>query len=146
MKPLYRKMTEIDIPQVSEIEENLFPDPWSYESFVQEISNIDYSYPFILEFDNEIIGYSVCWYYLNELHIGNIAIKVGYQGQGLGSYLIKKIFEYFPDYEKAYLEVGISNLRAIGLYLKFGFKELSKRKSYYPDGEDAIIMIKYAFE
>ena len=39
------------------------------------------------------------------------------------------------------LEVRISNIIAINLYKKFGFKEVALRKYYYGD-EDAILMEK----
>ena len=44
--------------------------------------------------------------------------------------------------EKIFLEVRKSNLPAKSLYLKKGYKEISVRKKYYSDGEDAIVMLK----
>jgi len=39
------------------------------------------------------------------------------------------------------LEVRVSNLRAQGLYAKYGFKTVGERKHYYSDNrEDALIM------
>jgi len=40
------------------------------------------------------------------------------------------------------LEVRKSNLKAISLYKKFGFTEEKILSKFYPDGEDAIYMIK----
>ena len=44
--------------------------------------------------------------------------------------------------EKVFLEVKNTNPSAYSLYKKRGFKDLSVRKKYYPDGSDAIVMIK----
>ena len=47
--------------------------------------------------------------------------------------------------ESLFLEVRVSNTRAIALYHSVGFQEISRRKGYYPtrDGrEDAIVMQK----
>lgn len=44
--------------------------------------------------------------------------------------------------EKIFLEVKKSNLSAISLYKDRGFLEISIRKRYYPDGSDAIVMVK----
>ena len=41
-----------------------------------------------------------------------------------------------------FLEVRESNYPAINLYEKSGFKEVSRRKNYYKDGETAIVMKK----
>ena len=40
------------------------------------------------------------------------------------------------------LDVRKSNLRAINVYNKLGFKEIYVRKAYYNDGEDDIVMKK----
>ena len=38
------------------------------------------------------------------------------------------------------LEVRVSNTAAIKLYENFGLKSVGRRKGYYEDGEDALIM------
>ena len=53
------------------------------------------------------------------------------------------IFNKFEDYKIAYLEVRENNFAAIDLYNKFGFQQISLRKEYYSNGEDAIVMIKH---
>ena len=44
--------------------------------------------------------------------------------------------------EKIFLEVRKSNQPAKSLYIKKGYKEISLRKKYYSDGEDAVVMAK----
>jgi len=44
--------------------------------------------------------------------------------------------------KKIFLEVRKSNLPAIGLYEKAGYRKISERKKYYPNGEDALVFIK----
>ncbi len=125
----FRRMQSNDIEIIHEIEIDLFDEVWSKSSFLYEIKNESYSFPYVLILDNLIAGYCVCWYYQNELHIGNVAIKKEYQGKGNGKLLLQKLFELFPEYSHASLEVGISNDAAIGLYLKFGFNILSSGNS-----------------
>ena len=81
-----------DISQVNKIERLIFPDPWSKESFLNNLLQNKISFSFILELNKRIIGYSVCWYYFNELHIGNLAIHPDYQRKGLGTILLKNVF------------------------------------------------------
>ena len=45
-------------------------------------------------------------------------------------------------YQNVNLEVRVSNVKAIALYQKFGFKNVAVRKRYYSNGEDAYLMIK----
>ena len=42
------------------------------------------------------------------------------------------------------LEVRVSNLAAINLYQQMGFAEVGRRKRYYENGEDALMM-EYLF-
>jgi ribosomal-protein-alanine N-acetyltransferase len=43
--------------------------------------------------------------------------------------------------ESVSLEVRTSNTAAITLYEKFGFVVAGRRAAYYPNGEDALLMI-----
>ncbi len=39
-----------------------------------------------------------------------------------------------------FLEVRVGNAAAIALYRAFAFEQVTIRKRYYPDGEDALVM------
>lgn len=142
MNLLFRQMVNKDISVVYKIECILFNDPWSEKSFQYELKHNRYSYPFIVEENKKIIGYIICWYYMQELHIGNIAVVPDKQRQGIGKYMLEQVFEYFSDFNKAYLEVRESNEKAINLYRTFDFEIMYRRKAYYPNGEDALVMVK----
>ncbi len=142
MKLKLRPMIEKDISDVYKIECILFNDPWPKKSFKTEIEQNNVSFPFITEENNEIIGYIICWYYIDKLHIGNIAVVPKRQRQGIGKYMLHKVFEYFYKYKKAFLEVRESNKNAINLYLTFGFEAIYRKTAYYPNGEDALVMVK----
>jgi len=142
MSSIFRRMTDGDVVDVIKIESQLFPDPWPATAFLAEISQEKSSFPFIVEENDKIIGYIVCWYYQNELHVGNIAVLPSEQGKGTGKYLLNSIFDYFEDYKTAYLEVRETNQKAILLYESFGFYVAYKRIRYYPNGDDALVMVK----
>jgi ribosomal-protein-alanine N-acetyltransferase len=135
-------MTVDDVGEVYKIESMLFSDPWPKNSFKNEVRQKDISFPFIAEENKRIVGYIICWYYVNDLHIGNIAVIPEKQRQGIGTFLLNQVFDYFTDYKKAYLEVRESNKKAINLYESFGFETILRRKSYYTNGEDALVMVK----
>jgi ribosomal-protein-alanine N-acetyltransferase len=66
-------------------------------------------------------------------------------GQALLWALLTKA--HYRQLERATLEVRDSNLVAVSLYNKFGFKEAGRRKRYYKDtGEDALIMWRSGIE
>lgn len=64
------------------------------------------------------------------------------QRQGLQSLLLQKLIELAASLnKKIMLEVHSNNFSAISLYKRNGFKELVRRKSYYRDGADALVMV-----
>jgi ribosomal-protein-alanine N-acetyltransferase len=64
---------------------------------------------------------------------------------GVGSRLLEGTIRAMMDVYKTdsiYLEVRISNIPAIRLYEKYGFRKARIIKGYYSDGEDAYVMVK----
>ena len=96
-----------------------------------------------------LIGLGCLWAILEEAHITILAIHPRFQGQGLGQALLWALLTkaHSRQLERATLEVRDSNLAAVSLYNKFGFKEAGRRKRYYKDtGEDALIMWRSGLE
>lgn len=139
---LFRNMEIGDIPEVLEIERELFSDPWSEENFIFDLCENERSFSFVAEHKGEVLGYIIGWHIEPELHIGNIAVKKSAQSKGCGSFLVTQMLNSVQGYEVVYLEVRESNQIAQKLYSKFGFKPIYSRKSYYNDGESAIIMVR----
>ncbi len=79
---------------------------------------------------------------LDQLEITFVAVHPNSQRQGLG----KKIVSYLLIQAKglnannAILEVSHKNIAAINLYKRLSFKQVNRRKSYYKDGSDALIL------
>ena len=77
------------------------------------------------------------------MEVDNILVKEEYRSRGIGtklmSYLVSEAIHH--KVINITLEVRVSNIRAINLYKKFGFREVALRKYYYGD-EDAILMEK----
>jgi [ribosomal protein S18]-alanine N-acetyltransferase len=90
----------------------------------------------------EFLGLGCYWAILDEAHITLLGILPAHQRQGLGRWLLLHLLEdaWERGMSRATLEVRISNQRAIGLYESLGFSPLGRRKRYYSDGEDALIL------
>jgi ribosomal-protein-alanine N-acetyltransferase len=90
-----------------------------------------------------IAGFSGIWMMAGEAHVTNIAVRQEYRGRGLGELLLLATYDLAQSQNASFmtLEVRASNLRAQGLYNKYGFMEMGVRKGYYLDNhEDAVIM------
>ena len=140
----FRRMDPDDLALVLQWEREIFKDAWSKDNFNYEISNHETSYPFLMFQDQEVAGYGVVLNLIEEIHINNIAVLPDLRGQGLGSALIQHILDSFPEHKEAWLEVRASNQVAIHLYEKFNFEPAVLRKSYYRDGENAVMMRRFS--
>ena len=141
---IYRRMTLEDVPQVHEIELKTFHTPWSYQSFVDEMTTNKCARYIVAEEDGKILGYAGAWLVFDEGHITNIAVDEAARGRGIGTMVTQALMQYAANMGVQYmtLEVRKSNLVAQGLYKKLGFIELGVRKRYYEDnGEDAYLYV-----
>ena len=93
---------------------------------------------------DNMIGYLFSHVVDDDVQILNIAIDIPFQHKGYGEQLLSYFLDQFNTDSSIHLEARKSNFPAINLYLKFGFHETGTRKGYYPDGEDAIIMLRYS--
>jgi ribosomal-protein-alanine N-acetyltransferase len=90
-----------------------------------------------------IFGFSGIWVLVNEAHITNIALRLKYQGRGLGELLLIATIDLARELNASMmtLEVRASNQIAQNLYKKYGFVQAGLRRGYYLDNhEDAVIM------
>jgi ribosomal-protein-alanine N-acetyltransferase len=94
-------------------------------------------------YKEEIVGY-ISFNYIFDIEIESVIVKSSYQRQGIGSLLLDYIFDFAEEHKinNVFLEVRKSNFAAISLYKKLGFKEISVRKNYYKNNEDALILKK----
>lgn len=136
----FRRMQQDDLALVLDLERKIFKDAWSDEHFRNEINNYETSYPFVMIQDQVIVGYGVVLNLVEEIQINNVAVIPEVRGQGLGSTLVQHILDTFPEHKEAWLEVRASNQVAIHLYEKFNFIPVVLRKTYYRDGENAVMM------
>jgi ribosomal-protein-alanine N-acetyltransferase len=82
--------------------------------------------------DEKIAGY-ILWLKRKDYYrLYSLAIHPDFRGLGLASRLLEYSLENL-DKEKFSLEVKVSNLDAIRLYKKFGFKVSRILKDYYED-------------
>lgn len=144
---IIREIDNNDIKKISEIEAICFKHPWSEEDFIFEVNNNPFAKILVILVDNEIVGYLDYLVTFNSSSISKIAINPKYQKLGLASKLMDKMFLDiaalgYGEVETITLEVRVSNIAAINLYYKFGFKDVVIKKGYYADGEDARYMMK----
>ena len=135
-----RRLTYADLPQVVAIERRAFTTPWSLAMFVLELSKPS-GVCLAADVESELVGYLVCSRYDAIWHVMNIAVDPDRRRRGIAVALIGALLERVGSDAPITLEVRRSNVGAIALYERFGFKSAGVRRRYYADnGEDAVIM------
>lgn len=136
-----RPMTPADLPAVLSIERQCQPDPWSEAMFLAELENPSATVD-LCEGEGRVVGFLCSWLIFGELSILNLATAPQQQRQGIAAKLLQHCLQraHGVGLERAWLEVRAGNYPAIALYQRFGFTEAGRRKKYYADGEDALVM------
>jgi len=138
-------MTLDDVDEVHALECSVFPHPWSRANFSDSVQ-AGYDGWLLRDGQNELAGYFLLMYALDEAHLLDVAVAASRQGTGLGRYLLDTLCARAKEMgaETVLLEVRPSNERALAVYRRYGFAEIGRRKGYYPahEGkrEDAIVM------
>lgn len=133
-----------NIKDIISVESTLEHSILSLDSINQDITNDIYTYS-VIEYNDNIAGYIAFSNCIDHTDLISIAINPKYRGLGLAKELINymeivcKNASLFP----IILEVRSSNVAAISLYEKIGFKLINTRKNYYKNPlEDALIYQK----
>ena len=130
--PLVERDAEFgDLAIVVIIEKDVHFSPWTIQNFQDALAAKNIFKVFFL--DDMIVGYYIALLASDECQILNIAIKKCQQNKGLGNYLINHVKDLSKSLYVAsiFLEVRVSNIKAIKLYEKNGFNELGVRNNYY---------------
>lgn len=143
---IIRQAVPGDAGSISEIENLCFPDPWSMDALTYELEGNPRAFYIVAELDGEVVGYAGLWIIGDEGHITNVAVKPGFRNRKIGEGIIGVMIDFTSGEGIAHhtLEVRKSNVPAINLYEKFGFRTEGVRKKYYQNnGEDALIMWRH---
>lgn len=141
--PQIRRMLPADLDAVVAVEREVFLFPWTPGNFRD---SIDSGYHcLVLGQAGDIFGYGVMSIGADEAHLLTLSIAAGWQRQGWGEKLLQHFMQIAREQHarSMFLDVRESNIGAIRLYERIGFKQIAKRKGYYPamgGREDSVVM------
>ena len=147
-----RRFKPSDLDGVVRINRECLPENYSNLFFI----NLHKRFPatfLVAEVNDSIVGYIMCRVetgipsfkvlgITRKGHVISIAVLHGHHRKGIGYALVHEATQAMRFYKakECYLEVRESNVGAISLYEKFGFKISRTIRNYYADGEDAFVM------
>jgi len=133
-----------DARALAEAELVCFSDPWPPQFFASEILADGRFNRLLVDAGGNMVAYLFCaWQYL-DLHVLKVATLPQFRRAGLARRLMALAEDHAVETggESLTLEVRMSNTDAIAMYEVLEYEQVSVRKSYYQDGEDAVVMTK----
>jgi ribosomal-protein-alanine N-acetyltransferase len=136
-------MTLEDLDDVLAIERASFQTPWSRAAFRYELTQNRVARCAVARRGRRLAGYLCLWEIGHEIHVTNLATHPDLRRHGIARVLLGAVLQDARGrgVDLAFLEVRPTNVEALGLYERFGFRVIGRRKGYYFDtGEDALVM------
>ena len=131
---ILRPATAADVPAVTALEVELFgPDAWSAASVAEELTGGRRTA--VVAVDPEVVGYAVTLA-SDVVDLQRIGVAATYRRRGLAHRLLAAV----ATGDRMLLEVSDRNPGAIAFYETEGFTEIGRRRRYYRDGADAVVM------
>jgi ribosomal-protein-alanine N-acetyltransferase len=140
----WRPLQETDMAQVLDIEKQAYSHPWTRGNFTDALRS---AYPAqMLCAGPNVLGYLVAMKGVDEVHLLNLTVAPDFQRQGWARLMMEGLVLWSRGQgaRQLWLEVRVSNERALEVYRRFGFVQMGVRKQYYPLApnrrEDAVVM------
>ena len=141
----FRPVTEADLDVMAIIEAEANTYCWNLQKFTESLAAGYQGWicQWVLDGQPPVpVAFALLSRVLDEGTLQNICVATQWQGQGIGRELLQHVLNesHLQGLQKLFLEVRVSNHRAIALYESFGFVRDGQRRDYYPasDGrEDA---------
>ena len=140
-------MGELDIEVVTSIERRSQNAPWGPETFAGELAREVARIDVLREGGrpgDRVIAFCNYWLVHDEIHLLNLATDPAWRGRGCARRLLGHLIGVGESrrFQVITLEVRRSNARALELYRRHEFRQVGIRRAYYPDNEDAIVMLR----
>ena len=140
-----RPMTVASLDGVVELENAVYPFPWTRGNFVDSLV-AGYTAWTLNHVDGDLVGYCIAMSGVGEMHLLNITIAPAARRRGHARRIVDELVRACRSRRESrlWLEVRESNDDAREVYRRLGFSAVGRRKGYYPAPagrrEDAIVM------
>lgn len=139
---ILRLATPSDATAVADLERALLGvDAWSEAVVLSEIEGPGRHAVVAVE-GEEVVGYAVTLASSDLVDLQRIAVRDSHQRRGIAGRLLDEVAAAAREVgaDRMLLEVSATNSPALAFYASAGFVEIDRRRRYYRDGSDAVVM------
>ena len=139
---MIRRATAADLPALAALERSVFgAGAWS-PTQVDGTLGQPGGFALLLVEDGEAIGHVLGWALVGEAELLRIGVRPGARRGGRGARLLTAFHGEAAAQGSGhlFLEVRADNEPARGLYERHGWIEAGRRRRYYKDGTDALVL------
>jgi ribosomal-protein-alanine N-acetyltransferase len=151
LAPPGTRLRALGIPHLAQvliIENAAYDFPWTRENFLSSLASGYLAEGLFDERSGQLIGYYWAMKGVDEMHLLNLTVAPSEQRRGHARTLLHVLHvrALQEGCQQLWLEVRLSNERARRLYALAGYREVARRRAYYPahphqgGREDAIVM------
>lgn len=114
---------------------------WSFNDVLDSLKCPGYHLIYT-EFAGQVSGIVLSKDMLDAVELLFIYVSRSARRRGHGRFLLQSLIQQYSDRRRRciFLEVRAQHTTALRLYRSEGFEDVSIRRKYYKDGEDAIVM------
>lgn len=129
-----------DAPAIASLLSRCLPDPWSATMVAESLAHG--ARGAVARTSGEVFGVVIVQVVAPEAEILQVAVAPERRGEGMGRRLLRTGLALAASAGalEAFLEVRPGNALALALYESEGFSQAGRRRAYYSDGEDALIL------
>jgi [ribosomal protein S18]-alanine N-acetyltransferase len=140
-----RPAATADLPRLAELEAAGFAEPWSPEMLAAELTHSGSVVLVAAAGDGRApSGYACFRLAAGEAELLRVAVAPEERGRGIARQLLAAGFERLraASVTSCFLEVRPANASALALYHALAFEPRGRRRAYYRDGSDALVLRK----
>mgnify|MGYP005847783071 CR=1 FL=1 len=141
-------LTEADLGPILALDHLCFGGLWTEDGYRRELDSPNSILLGIEDCEppqeppQSLLALGCLWAIVDEAHLTIVAVHPQQRRRGLGQLILWGLLRAACDRQlaRATLEVNAKNRAARSLYEQFGFQEAGRRRRYYANGDDALIL------
>jgi len=129
-----------DVAAIAALEAEIFgADAWSQTQVTDELEAQTHLV-LVAEKGTTLVGYGCASVAGDVADLLRIAVSAEFRRSGFASEILFALHEGAAEADRMLLEVASSNVGAQAFYAAHGYVEISHRRRYYANGDDAVVL------